>query len=389
MQNFNIKVFLIAGEASGDNLGAKLMQALNTHSDIPIEFYGIGGKNMTKSGLNSLFPIEELSIIGFFEILPNIKNLIKRIKETVEYIKHIKPDVVITIDSPGFCNNVVQKLQKEEIKFIHYVAPSVWAYKPCRAIKFAKLYDHLLALLPFEPPYFERVGLPCSFVGHPIIEDFHNVDIIIDNSFQIKYNIQTHDKLLCIMPGSRINEIDKLLPIFYKTAKILINNKTISKIIIITLPNLIDRVRKIINGKHLNTIIITTEDEKKIALKLSNIALIKSGTSTLEAAIAKLPMIVAYKVNPLSALVLKILIKTPYVTLINILHNKQIIPEFLQNQCNPHVLSKALTTLLYNKKIRNVQINAMSKTLKLLSPEKIPPSHKTALTVLDIIKLKN
>ncbi|AIL65942.1 Lipid-A-disaccharide synthase [Rickettsiales bacterium Ac37b] len=389
MQNFNLKVFLIAGEASGDNLGAKLMQALNYYSTVPIEFYGIGGNNMEKAGLNSFFPMQELSLIGFFEILPNIRRIIKRINETVQYIKYIKPDIVITIDSPGFCTNVVQKLQKEDIKFVHYVAPSVWAYKPSRAVKFAKLYNHLLALLPFEPPYFEKVGLPCSFVGHPIIEDFDKPENH-SHIFKTKYNIHIKDKLLCIMPGSRISELSRLLPIFCKTAKILINSQTVSKIIIITLPHLINKVQNIVNSANLNTIIVANEEEKKAALYSSNIALVKSGTSTLEVAMSKLPMIVAYKVNPLSALLLKILIKIPYVTLINILANKQIIPEFLQNKCTPKILSNALQTLLHDSQMRQTQINASSEAINSLKPNNtLLPSHKAALVILKILKLKN
>jgi lipid-A-disaccharide synthase len=373
------KIFLIAGEASGDALGAKLMIALKQQEG-NLLFYGIGGPKMAQEGLSSLFDMNELSIMGFFEVITKLLHINSRINYTVNEIKKILPDIVITIDSPGFCFRVAARIKYLNLRLIHYVAPSVWAYKPERAKKIAHIYDHILTLLPFEPKYFIDEGLNATFVGHPIIEDkLGNRD-----NFRLKHKIDPNDQLLCIMPGSRIQELEKLLPIFIKTSHILINKIDNLNIVVISLPHLAPIIEKAF-GAHNIKIIITTSDQSKIdALATSNVALVKSGTSSLEVAFAKIPMIVAYKINILSAWFLRRIIKIPYVSLVNIIMNKKIIPELLQEDCNAKNLAKELEELFNNADCRNNQISHFASVFKQLQNGPSSPSAQAAKIILGL-----
>ncbi|KKB96744.1 Lipid-A-disaccharide synthase [Candidatus Arcanobacter lacustris] len=371
------KIFLIAGEASGDVLGAKLMIAMKEQEE-NILFYGIGGPKMAQEGLSSLFDMNELSIMGFFEIITKLLHINSRINYTVSQIKKILPDIVITIDSPGFCFRVAAKIKHLNLRLIHYVAPSVWAYKPERAKKIASIYDHLLTLLPFEPKYFTDEGLNATFVGHPIIEDKLGNGAI----FRLKHKIDPNDKLLCIMPGSRIQELEKLLPIFVETTRILMRKVSNLNLVVISLPHLAPMVQKAFGENNIK-IIITTSDQSKIdALAASNAALVKSGTSSLEVAFAKVPMIVAYKINELSAWFVKRILKISYVSLVNIIMDKKIIPELLQEDCNAENLAKELEELLNNADSRNSQISNFASVFKQLKNGKSSPSTQAAKIIL-------
>jgi lipid-A-disaccharide synthase len=372
------KIYIIAGEASGDNIGAKLIEQLKKSSKFPLEFYGVGGKKMQAQGLQSLFPMHEISIIGFAEIIRHIPNLLKRLKQTFNHIKQIQPDCVITIDAPGFNKRIAKKLCEElpDIKRIHYVAPTVWAYKPERAKKMAELFNHLLVLLPFEPPYFEAENLPTTFTGHPIFEDFPVGEAPQQNP---------NNKNIAILVGSRKGEINRLLPIFVKTIELL--NKKHADLNYNFLSS--DEFSKIILQKtsHLKNInVITDEVEKKSALKNSAAALVKSGTISLEVALSRVPMVIAYKVSAISAYMLRKMILVKFVTLLNIVANKEIIPEFLQEACTAENLSNALGEFLSNPEVANKQIAATNIALQQLGygQEKLP-SEIAAETVLEIL----
>src|SRR5579884_2215300 len=207
-----LSVYIIAGEHSGDLIGAHLMQSLREQSTRHIQFYGVGGDRMAAEGIESLFPYYELSMMGFVEILPYVFNMAVRISQTVDDILAKKPNMIITIDSPGFCFRVVERLRKENLAahYIHYVAPTVWAYKPERAAKCAKLYDHMLVLLPFEPPYFEKVKLPCTWVGHPVIAETMAGNA---QAFRKKYEIADSTTVFTLLPGSRKGEVERHMPI--------------------------------------------------------------------------------------------------------------------------------------------------------------------------------
>jgi lipid-A-disaccharide synthase len=377
------KIFLLSGEASGDALGAKLMDATK-ELDHDVSFYGIGGEKMEELGLESLFPMSELSLLGFVEIIPHIPHLLRRIEETVNYIERINPDIIITIDAPAFNFRVVKKLKERgnNTKLVHYVAPSVWAYKPKRAEKIANLYDHLLALLPFEPQYFEKVGLNSTFVGHPIIEDkLIGGDGVL---FRQKNGIYKNANVVYLMPGSRESEIKRLLPIFSEALSIL--NETTENLhaIILSGKGFFEEIEKTFKNHEVATTIITKKDDKPNALAASDIGLVKSGTGTLELALANIPMVVTYKVNPLSAWALRRMIKVPYVNLINILLNAPVIPELLQEDCNPEYLAAAISSLLDNKDARRNQLINTQQAMQMLSAGS-RPSHKAAETILKLI----
>ena len=328
-------VFLSAGEPSGDFLGSQLMKALKVQLGDDVTFMGVGGTLMAAEGLSSLFPIEELSIMGLAEVIPHIWRIRRRIQETVTAIMRERPHIVITIDAPGF-NFRVGKALKKRIKSIplaHYAAPSVWAWRPGRARAIAQFLDHLLVLFPFEPPYFLKEGLVTHFVGHPVVElGLGKAD---DPSFRARHKIPAAAPILTLLPGSRRGEISRLLPVFQETVLRLQQKHPDLHVVIPTLPHLKDQILKQFT---LPATLVTTSLEKFAAYRESRAALAASGTVSLELAVAGLPMVIAYKVNPITHFLLRRLVKVKYACLINLLLNKEVVPERLQHDCTPEKL---------------------------------------------------
>lgn len=350
-------IYLVAGEPSGDALGAGLMRGLRV--DLPdIRFAGIGGAAMQKEGLESLFPYNELAIMGFAEVVPHIPKLLKRIKQTHADITEKRPAAVITIDSPGFNFRLASALQEAKatrtIKRIHYVAPSVWAYKPKRAIKTAKLFDLLLTLLPFEPPYFERQGLHSVFTGHPVIWQNLHGDA---EAFRAKYNIPANADILLILPGSRPGEVKMHLDIFMQAAK------TLGSYVPVILAGSL--VRETIRSLTPEGTIIADINEKQDAFAAASLALSKSGTITLELAVAGVPMVVSHKVNALSAWLVRRMIQIPYASLVNIAAKAEIVPELIQERCNVQEISSHLLQLA-STEARNAQRAACGEAIRIL-----------------------
>lgn len=379
-----MKLYIIAGEASGDRYGAGLMRELKLRRP-DLEIRGIGGPLMEAEGLNSLFPMGELSLMGFWEIVPHIPKLLRRIRETVEDIRAFAPDMVITIDSPGFCCRVAKALQNDPFTLVHYVAPTVWAYKPGRAKKFAKLFDHLLVILPFEPPYFDAVGLKNTYIGHPIMETILPES---GQAFREKHHIRETDTLICLMPGSRITEIKRLLPIFLKTVQLMTAAKNL-KIAIPVLPHLKGTIEKLVDASPVAAILIDTDKEKYECLKTADIALVKSGTGTFEVAMAGCPMVVAYKVSTISYWIIRLLAKIRYVNLINLTLDRELIPEFLQKNCTPFLLSQSLDQLLTNSALRQEQRTQTAAVLENMGFGQVQkPSAKAAEVMLGLLPRK-
>ncbi len=369
-----MKIALIAGEASGDRLGARLMAALPLRDDI--SFLGIGGPMMEAQGLSSLFPMQELSLMGFAEILPHIRRLKRRIQEAVEYIEQQQPDVLVTIDSPGFNFRVAKALRargRVRPRFIHYVAPTVWAYKPKRAKKTAALFDHLLCVLPFEPPYFEKEGLPATFVGHAVVEDAYVQDDA--QRFRQEHNLASDTLLLCVMPGSRKSELNKLLPVFCEAVMRFAQKQKQLAMVIPATAYTAELLRQLPQDWPVQPIIVTGEENKRAAMLASDLALAKSGTVTLEAARAGLPMITAYKVSAASAWMLRRMILTPYVGLVNIMLKRELVPEYLQERCTGDALGSALEALWQNETQRHAQQEGYREAIAMLQaplPGKLP-----------------
>ncbi len=376
-------VYIIAGEASGDLLGSHLMRSLKAQSSRPIRFYGIGGDKMIAEGMESLFPYHELSMMGFVEILPYAFNLMARISLTVEDVKNHAPDVVITIDSPGFCFRVAKKLREQKLrsKFVHYVAPTVWAYKPERAEKCAALFDHMLVLLPFEPPYFTSKGLPCTFVGHPVVAETTAGNGSI---FREKYNLPEDALLICLLPGSRKGEVDRHMPVFGRAVTMLGQKHPALSIVVAVPRHVLPFVANYFEGCPFRTVITADEQDKKNAIAASNLAIVKSGTVALEVAMSGTPMVVAYRVHPVSAWMMRRMSKIPFVNLINILLKKGVIPELLQENCTPLMLATAGGQILLYPSLRDQQKAAARSALAQLTPA-IPPSENAAKAILKII----
>lgn len=367
------KIYLIAGEASGDNIAAKLMKQIKNL--LPeVEFYGVGGEKMQAEGIKLLFPSSDIAYMGFLEVLPHLFKIMRKIKQVAGDIEQVNPDMVITIDAPGFSFRVVEKIKKKiKAKLVHYVAPTVWAYKPDRAKKIAKLYDHLLVILPFEPQYFIDEGLPTTFVGHPAIED---LEIYPRQEFRNKYHLKDQDFLFCVAPGSRKQEIKTLLPIFLEALNL------IDKKLVIAIPTQ-QRYFNLINSlcKEKEVLIVNETDKLKL-FSSCDFCLTKSGTITTELAFYKMPMIVAHKVNNITYWLLKKMIKIRFVTIVNLLADEEIIPELLQENCNPQRIGEEI-----NREMKNLEIyrKKLEKNLLKLKPDTKIPSLLAAETIISLL----
>lgn len=328
-------IVIIAGEQSGDNIGSVI--ASQIQKQFPdYNFYGITGPKMEASGIQPIFSIDQIAIMGFIEIIPKIPKILRLIKLTVDEMIKLKPEIVISIDAPDFAFRVIKKYKKfyetaKNTKFIHIVAPSVWAYRAGRAKQIAKLIDHLLCYLPFEPPYFTQHGLKADFIGHPIVELL----------LPYKKNMVRDQNLIFAMPGSRLNEVKKLWPLYIEVFRELYKKFPNLQIAIPTTLYLKDYLLNN-SPKDLNLIFTTEENEKFRLYNTAKVALIKSGTSSLEAAIFNCPMVVTYKVNKITAIIARKLLKIKYVSLINIIANDSIIPELIQENATTEKITKAL-----------------------------------------------
>jgi len=375
--------FLIAGEASGDLLGARLMQGLKKATGGEARFAGIGGPRMRAEGLELFFRQEELAHFGLFELLRHVPHLIQRMQETVAEVKRLQPAALITIDAPDFCFRVARRLKSAGIPLIHYVAPTVWAWRPGRAHKLAGFLDHLLALLPFEPPYFACEGLDCTFVGHSIIESMAGQG---DGArFRAKYGIGINSPLLVALPGSRMSEVTRLLPVYGETvARLRFQHPQLH--VAIPIPsNLFETAQTLSQDWGVPVTITITDEDKYDAFAAAGAALACSGTVAVELAMARLPSVTAYKMNPVTVLLYRRLIKMKYANLVNIMHDQPVVPEFLQENCKPEKLSSAIHTLLTSDMARQKQITGLQTVAGWLGQGHFVPSERAAQTVLAVI----
>ena len=375
-------IYLIAGEPSGDRLGAHLIVALKRQTGDQCQILGIGGPEMEKQGLRSHFPMSELSVMGFAEVLPRLPNLLRRIRGAVKHILANNPDVVVTIDSPDFSLRIAKKLRGKNISLIHYVAPSVWAWKSNRAKKLANLVDHLLTLLPFEPPYFEREGLKSSFVGHSVIES--GADQGNGTDFRERYNISPDAKVLCLLPGSRLSEVKRLLPILGEVVAHL-NNSNLH-LLMPTVENVGSEIRQEISSWRNTPRIINDDIEKFAAFAASDAAIAASGTVALELALAKVPHVTVYKLNPLTALIARSMIKTPFFNIINILLGRESVPELIQENCKSDIILPYISEYLNGSDSATAQIESFTDAVAQLKDGDENPSDKAAIAVLDLIR---
>ncbi len=376
--------FLIAGEPSGDVLGARLMQALKRKTAGRARFAGIGGERMQAEGMDLFFPQHELTHFGLFELLRHIPHLLKRIRQTIAEVKRRKPSALITIDSPDFCFRVAKALKGLDIPLIHYVAPTVWAWRPKRARKIARFLDHLLVLLPFEPPYFTRENLPCTFVGHSIVEGAADKGDAV--RFRARHAIPDDAQLLAVLPGSRMSEVTRLLPIFKETVARLHAQHPHLHVIVPTVSG-VDPVVTAAVRDWATPVTVTLGDEDKYdAFAAATAALACSGTISVELALAKLPTVIAYKLNALTVRLYRRFIKTKYATLINIMQNRMVMPELLQEDCTPEKLVAAVDELLSDPVARQKQVDELAAIAGWLGQGAFVPSERAADVVLQVVR---
>ncbi|HTH97893.1 MAG TPA: lipid-A-disaccharide synthase [Stellaceae bacterium] len=375
--------FLIAGEPSGDVIGANLMRALKARLGGHVRFAGIGGERMAAEGLVSQVPIRELAIMGVLEVLPSARRILRRVRETVDSITALGPRAVVTIDSSGFCFRVGERLKKlpQRPPIIHYVAPMVWAWRPKRAFNAKRACDHLLTLLPFEPPYFERIGLPATYVGHPVVES--GLDQGNGTAFRERHAIAAQAPVLCLLPGSRRSEVSRLMPVFAEAVGLLRKRYPDLAVVLPTVANAADLVRRLTAAWAVPPLIIDGT-EKADAFAGADVALAASGTVSLELAMARLPMVIAYKIFGPTHYLVKRMVKIPHASLVSILLGRKAIPEFLQHDCAPENLAAAVMLLMADSEARHAQIHDCHQALVMIGLGGEPPGFKAADKILEL-----
>ncbi len=385
-----LHIALVAGEPSGDALGEGLIRALRTRlGDRPLRFSGIGGERMVAEGFQSLFPIDELAVMGLVEVLPRARQILRRLDQLVVTLRADAPDVLVTIDSPGFTHRLAKRLARRDFPIVHYVAPTVWAWRPGRARKLAGLVDHLLALLPFEPPYFEREGLPTTFIGHPAVETIAAAEaqaateLAEGRGFRQRYGIPEDVPLLALLPGSRRGEVAKLLPVFTAALNRLADQRKDFRVVLPTVPNVANMVLTVLSNLPVPAQVVSAPMERYQAMLAADLALAASGTATLELGLAGTPTVLAYRVNRITAAILRQLLRVPHAGLVNILEGGEVMPEFLQERCKPDLLANALLPLMAPGPARERQLEVCRRVAGQLGMHQAPsPSERAAIAVL-------
>ncbi|MDM7255289.1 MAG: lipid-A-disaccharide synthase [Paracoccus sp. (in: a-proteobacteria)] len=381
-----MKFFLIAGEVSGDVLGAALMAGLR--SLVPeARFAGVGGAAMQAEGLNSLFPMDELSVMGLMEVLPKYRKLKQRIAQTAAAIGAEAPDAVITIDSPDFCLRVARLVRRDNpgLPMIHYVAPSVWAWRPGRADKMAKVIDHVLAILPFEPPFMQAAGMSCDFVGHPIA----TAPVARPEqaaAFRNRNGIAPDAPLVLCLPGSRRGEVARLAGRFDEALIRLRDRVPEIRVVLPTVPGVSAMVREMTRRWPSAPIVVDEPQDRLAAFAAADLALAASGTVSLDLAANRVPMVIGYDMAPLSRWIIGLLLRTDTVTLVNLVSETRAVPEFLGRACQPDPLARALQQVLEDPDARQAQLAAMDLTMERLGRGGEAPGIRAARSVLRAIR---
>ncbi|MDC0656815.1 lipid-A-disaccharide synthase [Leisingera sp. SS27] len=381
----SLRVFVLAGEPSGDRLGGALMAGLKQLSP-GVQFDGVGGTLMAEQGLTSLFPMDELSVMGLAEVLPKYRHLKRRIRETAEAVIESKPDVLITIDSPDFSLRVARLVkERSNIRTVHYVAPSVWAWRPKRAQKMAEVIDHVLALLPFEPPYMEAAGMDCDFVGHPVVAEPQATDAEIA-AFRSEFSLNGAPFVLAL-PGSRRSEVSRLAPEFGKALLKFCARHPDYRIVVPAAGPVAGFVQDALQNWPGGTVLVdpnkydaaSAKAHKRAAFASASLALAASGTVSLELAAARTPMVIAYKFQWLTWQIMKRMALIDTVTLVNLVSDTRVVPECLGPDCTPENISARLEALAENP---SDQMDAMELTMARLGQGGEAPGLRAARAVL-------
>jgi lipid-A-disaccharide synthase len=382
----DLRLFLVAGEHSGDTLGGRLMEALNAGRRGRIRYLGVGGQAMAAQGLVSQFPLEDVAVMGLGAILRRLPLILKRIGSTARSAIAAEPSAVVLIDSPEFTHPVARRIRRRrpDIPIIDYVSPSVWAWRPGRARRMRPYIDHVLALWPFEPAVHERLGgPPCSFVGHPLIERHPWLAALDPAPLAARLGLPPGRPVTVVLPGSRTSEVARLMRPFGEALAKLQSRGGSLEVVLPVVPSVRALVEQHLPAWPLRPHLVEGEEDKFRAFKLATAALAASGTVTLELALAGTPTVVAYKADPIIAAIAQRLIKAPSVVLPNLVLGENVFPEFIQERCTPPNLADALAPLLADSPERSHQLAALAKIPTALQVAGHTPSEAAAAIVLD------
>jgi lipid-A-disaccharide synthase len=380
-----LTVMLVAAEASGDALGAGLARALKARLGDGVRFVGVGGSRMAAEGVDSPFDIASLSILGIFEAVAAYRTVVRRVADTAALAAREKPDVAVLIDSWGFTLRVAQALRKAspDLPLVKYVGPQVWATRPGRAKTLAASVDHLLSIHSFDAPWFEAEGLKTTFVGNPALaKDFSRAD---PARLRAAIGAGAGDDILLVLPGSRPAEIKLVMPVFEEAVKRLKVERPTLHVVIPAAGTVQESVRAKVAGWPFRAHVIEDEQLKDDAFVAGTVALACSGTVTTELALAGAPMVVAYRIGAASYAILKLIFKSPWVTMFNIAAKDFVAPEFLQAECTPDRLAAAVAERLDDPALRARQVAAQNTALELMGRGGPDPSEKAADTVLALL----
>lgn len=378
----SLRIAIVAGEESGDQLGAELISGIHQLRPDKIEFFGVGGERMTALGLKSAFPMTDIAVMGLTEVLSRLPKIVRLAYQLIDKIVEFKPDILIIIDSPDFTHPVAKRVRKKipGLPIIDYVSPSVWAWRPGRAKKMTAYVDHVLGILPFEPEAYERLlGPKCTYVGHPLVEK------ITQAKFERQYSsAKPSGPRLLLMPGSRGGEVKRLLPVFGETVEKLVEHFPTLEVDIPAVAHQRARIEDMVCAWQLKPNIVVGESEKFAAFSRAEAALVASGTATLELALWGVPMSVGYKLDPIVKN-LKWLAKIDSIVLPNLILGQNVVPEFIDKDCNSDLLLQSLLPLFEGGKDRLAQVTEFLRLQELCSVLPNTPSRLAAQLVLDAV----
>ncbi len=377
-------VFLVAGEPSGDVLGANLIRALKQASGGRLRIAGVGGERMAADGLASLFPIEDIAVMGITEIVPRVPVIFDRLRRTKAAIRAQRPAVVVTIDAPAFCIRIAEAAKKAGIPVVHYVGPQYWAWRPWRVRRFARAIDHLMVLLPFEKAFFEKAGIACTYVGHPATQAGPPAESRA--AFRQRYDIAPDAPVLAVLPGSRRGLTERMLPVYAQAIALVRRDRPALHLLLPVVAGTAAMVRDAVQGWNVPATLLSEPQDKRAGLAAADAALTISGTATLELAVAGVPMVVTYRASALTAFLVRRLVKVPYAALPNLILGREVAPELLQEKCTPEVIAAALAPLLDATPARAAQIQGLAEARAALSIPGTPPSTRAAQAVLEVMR---
>lgn len=380
-----LTIMLVAAEASGDERGAGLARALKRRLGESVRFVGVGGARMAAEGVESPFDIAELSVLGLVEGLMAYPRVVRRVKQTVALAAREKPDVTVLIDSWGFTLRVAHGLRKLDpaLPLIKYVGPQVWATRPGRAKTLAQSVDHLLSIHAFDAPYFEAEGLPVTFVGNSALSlDFSEAR---PERLRAEIGVGPETPILLVLPGSRPAEIERVLPAFEEAAARLQAERPDLQVVIPAAPTVAEMVKARVAGQSLRAHVVEGEAAKLDAMKAATVALACSGTVTTQLALAGVPMVVAYRIGPVTYAILKRLVRTRYVTLFNIAADAAVAPELIQDDCNGPDLAAEIARRLDDETLRRAQVREQYAALAKMGRDGADPDGAAADAVLKVL----